>query len=47
MPKILIIEDEEIIINLLQRRLEKEGYEVLVARDRKEGLGRLRKSGQI
>ena len=39
MPKrILIIEDEELIINLLQKKLIKEGYEVFVARDGEEGL---------
>jgi len=38
MPKILLIEDEGIIINLLQKKLEKEGYDVFVARDGEEGL---------
>jgi CheY-like chemotaxis protein len=39
MPKkILIIEDEEIILDLLQKKLNREGYEVLVARDGDEGL---------
>jgi CheY-like chemotaxis protein len=36
--KILIIEDEEIILGLLQRKLTAEGYEVSVARDGDEGL---------
>jgi len=36
--KILIIEDEEIMIDLLQRKLTKEGYEISVARDGEEGL---------
>jgi len=36
--KILIIEDEEIMINLLQRKLTAEGYEALVARDGQEGI---------
>jgi len=36
--KILIVEDEEIMINLLQKKLEKEGYEVFVTRDGEEGL---------
>jgi CheY-like chemotaxis protein len=31
--KILIVEDEEIMINLLQKKLEKEGYEVIVTKD--------------
>jgi CheY-like chemotaxis protein len=39
MPKkILIVEDEELMIDLLQRKLTKEGYEVSVARDGEEGL---------
>lgn len=36
--KILIIEDEEIILNLLKRKLSREGYEVAIARDGEEGL---------
>jgi len=36
--KILIIEDEEIMVGLLQRKLTAEGYEVSVARDGEEGL---------
>lgn len=40
--KILLIEDEEIMINLLQRKLIKEGYDVSLARDGEEGLKRLR-----
>jgi CheY-like chemotaxis protein len=36
--KILIVEDEEIMINLLQKKLEKEGYEVIVTKDGEEGL---------
>ncbi len=35
--KILIIEDEEIIIGLLEKKLIQEGYEVSVARDGQEG----------
>lgn len=42
--KILLIEDEELILNLLQRKLEKEGYKVSVARDGEEGLEKMRKS---
>jgi len=40
--KILLIEDEEILIDLLQRKLTKEGYEVSVARDGEEGLKKMR-----
>ena len=36
--KILIIEDEEIIIDLLQKKLTKEGYEISVTRNGEEGL---------
>lgn len=42
MAKILLIEDEEIIIELLERKLTKEGYEVSVARDGEEGLKLMR-----
>lgn len=40
--KILLIEDEEIMIDLLQRKLTVEGYEVSVARDGKEGLEKMK-----
>ena len=45
MKKILIIEDEEIMLDLLRRKMTSEGYEVIVARDGEEGL-RLIKEGQ-
>ncbi len=38
MAKILLIEDEQIMIDLLQRKLTEEGYEVSVAKDGEEGL---------
>ena len=38
MKKILVVEDEEILLDLLRRKLTKEGYEVLIARDGQEGL---------
>lgn len=44
MPKILLIEDEEIMIELLERKLVQEGYEVLVARDGEEGLKLMREN---
>ena len=44
MPKILLIEDEEIMIELLERKLVQEGYEVLVARDGEEGLRLMREN---
>jgi len=40
--KILIIEDEEIVLGLLQKKLSQEGYEVSVARDGEEGLKKMR-----
>ena len=36
--KILLVEDEELMIDLLQRKLTKEGYEISVARDGEAGL---------
>ena len=41
--KILIIEDEEIMLGLLQKKLTKEGYEISVARDGEEGIRVMRK----
>lgn len=38
MSKILIIEDEEILLNVLKSKLEKEGYDVVAAVDGEEGL---------
>ena len=40
--KILLIEDEEIITDLLKRKLTKEGYCVDVARDGEQGLEKMR-----
>jgi len=40
--KILLVEDEDIMVDLLQRKLTKEGYEVFVARDGEEGLKKMR-----
>jgi CheY-like chemotaxis protein len=40
--KILLVEDEEIMIDLLQKKLTKEGYEVSIARDGEEGLKLMR-----
>ncbi len=40
--KILLVEDEEIVVDLLQRKLSQEGYEVHVARDGDEGLKAMR-----
>jgi CheY-like chemotaxis protein len=40
--RILLVEDEDIMVDLLQRKLTKEGYEVFVARDGEEGLKKMR-----
>ena len=40
--KILLVEDEELMTDLLQRKLAKEGYEILVAKDGQEGLKAMR-----
>jgi len=40
--KILLIEDEEIMINLLQRKIAQEGYEIRVARNGEEGLAAMK-----
>lgn len=42
--KILLIENEELIINILQKKLEKEGYKVLIARDGIEGMEKMREN---
>lgn len=42
--KVLIVEDEAIILDLLQKKLTKEGYETLIARDGDEGLAVMRKN---
>lgn len=42
MPKILLIEDEEIMIELMEKKLVQEGYELSVARDGEEGLKLMR-----
>ncbi len=44
MKKILIIEDEELMVDLLQRKLLKENYEITIARDGQEGLKAMRET---
>ena len=41
--KILLIEDEQLMIDLLERKLTQEGYKILVAKDGNEGLEKMRK----
>jgi len=43
MAKILLIEDEEIMIELLQKKLVQSGYEVVVTRNGLEGLDAMEK----
>jgi len=45
MKKILLVENEEIMIDLLQRKLTKEGYEISVAKDGKDGLKVMKEVG--
>jgi len=40
--KILLIEDEDIMIDLLEKKLSQEGYEVVVAKDGEEGLRKMK-----
>ncbi len=40
--RILIVEDEEIITSLLQKKLAKEGYEISIAREGETGLKMMR-----
>lgn len=42
MKKILLIEDEEIIISLLEKKLKDEGYKIIVANHGKEGLEKMK-----
>ena len=42
MKKILIVEDEDVIADLIQKKLSKEGYEVSRAKDGVEGLEKMK-----
>ena len=42
--KILLIEDEKIMVDLLRKKLTKEGYDVSVAWDGEEGLAKMKES---
>ncbi len=42
MKKILIIEDEKILLEVLQKKLSREGYEIITAKDGLEGLEKIR-----
>lgn len=41
-PKILLIEDEKIICDILLRKLQDDGYEVSIAPDGEEGLAKMK-----
>lgn len=42
--RILLVEDEPLLGNLLKQRLEKEGFEMVLAHDGEEALAKLRES---
>lgn len=42
MAKITIIEDEEVLLSLLKKKLEQEGHQVTIAKDGQEGLERVK-----
>ncbi len=42
MKKIIIIEDEEVLCSLLEKKLTEEGYQVETAKDGEEGLSKIR-----
>ena len=44
MKKILVAEDEEVLLNVLKDRFEAEGWEVITARDGEEAVVAIRKS---
>ena len=44
MKKILIIEDEEVLLNLLHRKLTNEGYDVSIAKNGQIGMEEMRKT---
>jgi DNA-binding response OmpR family regulator len=43
--KILIVEDEKVLLDLLEKRMKKEGYDVAVAHDGEEGMEKIREYG--
>ena len=42
MPRILLVDDEELNVDMLKRRLERRGYEVLVATNGEEAIAQAR-----
>ncbi len=47
MPKILLVEDNEMNRDMLSRRLERKGYEVVIAVDGGEGLAKARSEAPV
>ena len=47
MPKILLVEDNEMNRDMLSRRLERKGYEVVIAVDGGEGLAKARSESPV
>ena len=45
MPKILVVEDNEMNRDMLTRRLERRGYEVIVSADGEEGISKAQSDG--
>ncbi len=45
MPRILLVEDNEMNRDMLSRRLERKGYEVVMAIDGQEGIDKAREGG--
>ncbi len=43
--KILIVEDEKVLLDLLEKRIKKEGYDVAIAHDGEEGMEKIREYG--
>ena len=47
MPKLLYVEDNEMNRDMLSRRLQRRGYEVLIAVDGEQGIARRRRRSPI
>lgn len=43
MAKILLVEDEKILTDLLRHKLEKEGYEISIAMSKEEGIEKMKR----
>jgi CheY-like chemotaxis protein len=47
MPKVLLVEDNEMNRDMLSRRLERKGYEIVIAVDGGEGLAKARSESPV